>query len=98
MKIHNNDSNSDNLRYKRKGAKNSTNQEESSARFRTNDTAKLSKNSFAVRKVSDAILAAPDVRVVKIESLRESILNKTYRISPDIIADKLIDASLNKLI
>lgn len=36
-------------------------------------------------------------RTEKLEKLRESILNGTYRISPDDIADKMIDGQLKKL-
>lgn len=51
----------------------------------------ISSRAKDMAKAKQIATDAPDVREAKIAALREQIKNKTYNVSADAIADKLVD-------
>jgi len=51
----------------------------------------LSSRSRALREIRDGIDRLPEVRVDRIERIRESIANGTYTIDPVKIAEKMLE-------
>lgn len=59
----------------------------------SDDVAKLSTGSDAVTGLKTQLNDVPDVRQQLVASLRQSIGNGTYRVSPDGIADRMLTDS-----
>ena len=51
----------------------------------------ISSRAKDMAKAKQVASEAPDVREAKIAALKEQIKNKTYNVSADAIADKLVD-------
>ncbi len=58
----------------------------------------ISSSSRELQLARDAVAAAPDVRVEKVEALKGAIDNGEYTIDAMKIAEKMIGANINELV
>src|SRR5262249_46989252 len=60
------------------------------------DVASLSTGSEAVKALKVELSGVPDIRQQLVQSLRQAVSNGTYRISPDVIAKRMLADSSRK--
>lgn len=57
------------------------------------DTVEISDRSRELARARQAVDAAPDVRSDKVAAIKKSIEDGTYSVSPQLLAQKLLDGS-----
>jgi negative regulator of flagellin synthesis FlgM len=59
-----------------------------------NDRIELSVRSREILHLDEMVRSTPDVRVAKVEQVRDAIQNGTYNVKAEKIADKMVGGSL----
>ena len=58
----------------------------------------LSPSLKEARLISEVFSSEPDIREDKVAALKEQVDSGTYRVDPKAVADKLVDAFIDKII
>jgi negative regulator of flagellin synthesis FlgM len=60
---------------------------------KSSDTVEISNRSRELARARQAVDAAPDVRSEKVAAIKKSIEDGTYSVSPQLLAQKLLEGS-----
>ena len=61
------------------------------------DTVELSPSSKEAQLINEVNAAEPDIREEKVAALKKQVDSGTYRVDPEAVADKLVDAFLDEI-
>jgi negative regulator of flagellin synthesis FlgM len=64
------------------------------ARGQAADSVTFSDNALSLASARTQVTSAPDVRQEKVSAIKQQISDGTYKVSPSVLARKMLDASV----